>query len=270
MIAATRKPIWRYVVRVLAIAAALVVAHQVLFCLLLPSVSHSRTVARLSQCKHNLHEIGLALHNYHDVYGSFPPAYVTDGDGRPMHSWRALLLPFLDEPERYALYRFDEPWNSEHNLLLASELSGRGWNPYACPEAGYTLESSYVAVIGSHTAWPGATCRKRAEFTDGTSDTVLVVEVADSGIGWTEPRDLSFDQMQFGVTDPRITTPIGISSRHISNLPGCLCDPEVFCGAHLLMGDGAVRRVFPDAEPQMVRGMLTVEGGEAVGDITTY
>jgi hypothetical protein len=200
------------------------------------------------------------------------PAGVRHGWGRPAHAQlaRALLLPFFDEQDRYAQYRFDEPWNSEHNLRLASELAKTGWHPYACPEEGRTVETSYVAVIGSHTAWPGAAWRNIAEFTDGTSDTILVVEVVDSGIRWTEPRDFAFDQMQVRITDPRITTPVGISSRHISNIPGCLCYPEVFCGAHLLMGDGAVRRVLPDARPELLRGMLTVDGGEAVGYVSTY
>src|SRR5260370_743998 len=75
--------------------AALVVCGGVVIALLLPQTS-SREPARRSQCKNNLKQIGLALHNYHDVYGSFPPAYFVDASGKPMHSWRVLILPFLD------------------------------------------------------------------------------------------------------------------------------------------------------------------------------
>ena len=42
-------------------------------------------------------QIGVALHNYHDAHGCFPPAYIADANGRPMHSWRILLLAFLSE-----------------------------------------------------------------------------------------------------------------------------------------------------------------------------
>jgi hypothetical protein len=51
----------------------------------------------------------LALRNYHDRYGRFPPAYVADEHGRPTHSWRVLLLPWLDHRAIYDRYRFDEP-----------------------------------------------------------------------------------------------------------------------------------------------------------------
>ena len=40
----------------------------------------------------------VALHNYHDEHGSFPPAYVSDESGRPLYSWRVLILPYLDDP----------------------------------------------------------------------------------------------------------------------------------------------------------------------------
>jgi hypothetical protein len=48
-------------------------------------------------CVNHLKQIGLALHNYYSVYGVFPPAYVADESGKPMHSWRVLILPFLEE-----------------------------------------------------------------------------------------------------------------------------------------------------------------------------
>jgi hypothetical protein len=47
-------------------------------------------------CINNLKQIGLAMHNYHDAHGCFPPAYIPDENGKPMHSWRVLLLPYLE------------------------------------------------------------------------------------------------------------------------------------------------------------------------------
>jgi hypothetical protein len=66
-----------------------------------------REASRRSQCMNNLKQILIALQNYHDVYGEFPPACIRDKDGKPMHSWRVLLLPFLEQEALYKQYRFD-------------------------------------------------------------------------------------------------------------------------------------------------------------------
>ena len=65
--------------------------------LLLPRVG-SRPVSPGVQCQSNLSRLGLAFRQYHDDYGSFPPAYLVGADGNPMHSWRVLLLPYLQVP----------------------------------------------------------------------------------------------------------------------------------------------------------------------------
>jgi hypothetical protein len=52
----------------------------------------AREVARRNVCIHRLKGIAIAMHNYHETYKSFPPAYVPDANGKPMHSWRVLLL----------------------------------------------------------------------------------------------------------------------------------------------------------------------------------
>ena len=63
---------------------------------LLPDIGrHSHEPSRRMQCSNHLKQIGIALHNYHDVYGSFPPAYVADANGKPMHSWRVLILSLI-------------------------------------------------------------------------------------------------------------------------------------------------------------------------------
>lgn len=68
--------------------------------LLLPGVGSRPAGPRMS-CGNNLRQIVVALHNYHDVYGSFPPAYIADKSGRPMHSWRVLVLPFMEQTLLY-------------------------------------------------------------------------------------------------------------------------------------------------------------------------
>jgi len=122
------------------VAAILVIG--VFVALLLPSVG-SRPASKRMQCFNNLKVIGLALHNYHDKFGTFPPAYTVDQDGTPLHSWRTLLLPYLEEEQLYAQIRLDEPWDSIHNRQFADvQLS-----VYSCPKGNGGL--SYLAVATS-------------------------------------------------------------------------------------------------------------------------
>ena len=69
-----------------------------LVALLLPAVQSAREAARRMQCSNNLKQIGLAMHNYHDVHQKLPAGFVADEDGRPMHSWRVAILPYLGRP----------------------------------------------------------------------------------------------------------------------------------------------------------------------------
>lgn len=212
-----------------------------------------REPVRRMQCTNNLKAITLALHNYHDRYGCFPPAYVADQDGRPMHSWRVLLLPFLEQQDLYDQYRFDEPWNGPNNAKLA----GVHVDEYECPEqryAGTPIMTSYVAVVGQGTAWPGPTSSRFKDFRNGTSNTLMVVEVADSGIHWMEPRDLDAATMVMSVNSPRGT---GISSLHRD--PGW---GGQRLGANAGLVDGSVRFLPTDTPEATVRALVTAAGGE--------
>jgi prepilin-type processing-associated H-X9-DG protein len=211
-----------------------------------------REASRRTQCRFNLNQIGMALHNYHDKYGSFPPAYVADENGRPMHSWRVLLLPFIEETALYEKYRFDEPWNGPHNKKLADTILPI----FNCPsdEHGGTGNAStmtnYVVVVGAETAWPenGATAFK--DFTDGLSKTLLVVEVANSGIHWMEPRDLQVLQMAPTVN---AKSGQGISSPHTG-------------GAQVLFADGHVQFITENLSADDLRALLTRHAGDTAAE----
>jgi hypothetical protein len=137
-----------------------------------------------TRCVNNLKWIGLALQMYQEAHGSFPPAYVADKSGRPMHSWRVLILPFLESAEAkelYAAYSFAEPWDGPNNRKLA------GTTPYAfaCTvDPGRRRMTSYLAVTGEGTAFPDGHGVKPED------SVVTLVEVRESGVAWTEPRDL--------------------------------------------------------------------------------
>src|SRR5262249_36007642 len=167
------------------------------FCAL-PAHRGSPEAARRMECCNHLKQIGLALQNYHDTFGSLPPAYLADAQGKPIHSWRVLILPFLENTALYDRYSFDEPWDGPNNSKLHNELV----HAYSCPSRPGRQprgETSYVVVVGLETAWPGEKTVKMSDFKDGTSNIILVAEMANSGIHWMDPRDLDFGQMPMAV-----------------------------------------------------------------------
>ena len=174
----------------------LVVLLGALLALLTPVVETARESSLRLQCAVNLKQIAAALLAYHQAHGSFPPAYIADKSGKPMHSWRALILPFLDSNPIAGAYDFSEPWDGPNNKKL---LALR--HPfYVCPGAAdartpSASQTSYVAVVGPGTAWAGEKSRKAGDFGGADGDTILVVELINSGIAWSEPKDLSLDSL---------------------------------------------------------------------------
>ena len=159
---------------------------------------------RRMQCSNNVKWIGLTMHNYHDVYAKLPPGYVTDETGKPMHSWRVLLLPYLGEKPLFDRYNFDEPWDSEGNLAVAQSMP----EVYRCPSApgGEANLTHYVVILSdadedgqANSVFGGNWNRSLASVSDGTSGTLMVVEVKDA-VPWTKPdADLHYDTMDFQV-----------------------------------------------------------------------
>ena len=114
-----------------------------------------------------LRSIMLALEEYHKKNGSFPPAYVVDANGNPMHSWRAILLPYIDDPS--PKYDLSEPWNSAKNSQLVSS-----WTLFSCPSNPQPPKfTSYLAVVGPNTAWPGKKPLKLSDVPDGGRRTII-------------------------------------------------------------------------------------------------
>ena len=171
---------------------------------LVHAVSDAREAALSSQCTCNLKQLGLALLNYESRNGCFPPAYVADAQGRPLYSWRVLLMAELDRTENWlggrlaGGFHFDEPWDSPNNRKLHQ------LEPYTvlhCPSHPDGMDSTdthYVAVVGPGTVFPiDGTSRRLADVSDGPGDTLIVVEVANAGIHWMEPKDLDWRTMSF-------------------------------------------------------------------------
>lgn len=228
-------------------------------CIFWPATT-SRGPARSTQCRNHLKLFGLALHNYHDEYGSFPPAFLTDAAGLTTHSWRTLILPYADQGPLASKVRLDEPWDSETNLDL---YSNRQIYMHCCPSDNGVVDlpaqTNYVAVVGEQTGWHGGVPVSLDQITDGLDRTILLVEVAPALGAWYEPEDLDFDTMSFIINDPDTA---GLSSRH--SIESSLPWGETREYVHVLLADCSVKQLPASTPPEVVRALLTINGGEVV------
>ena len=230
------------------------VACAVLFRLLLPEIGSARDAARHAQCIYNLQQIAFALRSYHEEYGCFPAPYVADANGKPMHSWRAALTPYLiryhstadslptDYLAFYHNYDFGTPWNSPANLALARATF---CDIYMCPGAdqpGGDKLTNYVMIVGQSAA-PRAGELPSHGQKGGAPSTVVVAEIADSDILWTEPRDLTLDEVSLRIDDR--STPS--TSRH--HLRGAVAVPA----------DGTFQFLDEPVPLEQLRAMLSSE-----------
>lgn len=220
----------------------------ILFVLVFPTFSTTPISIRQSQCEANLQKIGLAMLEYHDVHGSFPPAYIADAKGKPMHSWRVLLLPHLGYEGLYRRYNFEEPWDSAANIQLSASMPP----VYACPsdpDAIVEARSSYQVVAGPGTAFPGEKSVSIRDIQDGTRNTVLVVEATSkSGFNWLDPVDLDLNQMQFT---------IGTSKNEV-------CSHHDHRGANVVTADGKVHRLESTMHTEHVESLILIQDGRPI------
>ncbi len=210
--------------------------------LLLQVVQTAHEAACRMICSNYLRQLGIALQNYKMATGSFPPVYLPDKDGKPMHSWRVLVLPYLEQDYIYKKYNFDEPWDSPNNRNLLSQKIPSN-NPFKCPtqkaDAPESTAINYVAVVGKNTAWQSDKSVSLKDLAPGeASKTILVIETADSGIRWTEPRDFCVDDISKKGTNSltRIRGP-HLRDNGYFYLPTPL-------GAHALLADGSIQFLF--------------------------
>ncbi len=237
------------VVAVVCVAGVLVCG-GILVALLLPAIQPAREAARRTECVNNLRQIGLAFHNYNAVHKTFPPAYIPDEDGKPMHTWRVLILPYMEEQALYERYNFDEPWDSPGNQAVTNTVIPAYSCP-SCPPTGDALgstETNYMVITGPGTVFDGAKAASLAEIKDGTSNTILVVEVVGTGVNWAQPVDLDIGNMQF----PNIA---GGSAGPDSHHPG---------GLNAVLCDGSVRFLSEAMDPQVLDALITKGGNEMI------
>ena len=126
------------------------------------------------QDSNNLKQIVLAMHTYHDVYRSLPSDSTADANGKPRHSWRVALLPFIEQTALYDSIRGDEPWDSEHNKQFHDRMPQVYASPFLAEEDVKKGLTSYVTITGDNAPFPGPNkWNTLAYFTDGTSNQIV-------------------------------------------------------------------------------------------------
>lgn len=176
----------------------------ILIALLLPAVQQAREAARRSACKNNLKQLGLALHNYHDVYKSFPHGrgginLTRGGDFSAM----VALLPYIEQKAMFDLYEpgrrhpWDsgfEPWRTQIGMLAcpsdtlpSTKNNGCAYKSYKfC--VGTTINNNYSSDTNGLFSHSYRGCKKIADIWDGTSNTIAMGETGMGNV--TNPRDI--------------------------------------------------------------------------------
>jgi hypothetical protein len=191
----------------------------------------------------HLEQIALACINYADNNNSnLPPAAVCDKNGKPLLSWRVLILPYIGEEKLYKEFKLDEPWDSDHNKKLLAKMP----KVYAIPgktKPGET-DTYYRVFVDNGAGFDMLMPRQfPADFPDGTSNTLMCVTAAEA-VPWTKADELLFD-------------PAKDNGKLFGNVVNGRCQVAMFDGsAHTL-------KKIPSRET--INALITRAGGDVIG-----
>lgn len=232
-------------VAMLAVLGVVVCGGFGLVALLLPAVESAKGASQRMQCSNNLKQIALAMHNYHEMYKALPPAYTVDEEGNKLHSWRTLILPFIEQDALYQQVDLTTAWDSPKNRHLSQVMIP----VYCCPseDAANPARTDYMAIVGPGTVFEGPNQISLADVTDGLSNTMLVVEVAGSSTNWMEPKDLDLATMNMAINSG--------AGEMGSNHPG---------GMQAALADGSVHFLAQTIDLSVLRALITRNDGKVV------
>lgn len=204
-------------------------------------VQAARVAAGRAQSVNNLKQLAIALHNYHDVHGHFPPAAIRSKDGKALLSWRVAILPYVEQAPQQEQFKLDEPWDSEHNKKLVETMPAVFASPSLTPEMAAKGLTSYVAPIAEKTVFADPAGTKISKITDGTSNTIALLEAHPKhAVIWSQPTDVAPDFAR----DP------------LAELRG-----QPNNGFNAALCDGSVRFIKADIDPKVFIWLLQMDDG---------
>ena len=240
-------------------------AVPVLVALLLPAVQQARQAARRTQSANNLKQLGLAMHNYADVYNHFPQGTIPNEKLKPEErlSWIVSVLPFIEQNNLYDVIDQDKGWEDEVNAdalkvqLPVLQNPGFGVDDEEFPPTQYVGISGWgkdsaMLPKGHERAGIFGYDRKTrfADILDGTSNTVAVSEASHSFDAWGAGGSGTVRGFE---NKPYINGPDGIGGPFAG-------------GANMLLGDGSVRFISENIDPQIMERLAAMADGQAIGD----
>ena len=187
--------------------------------LLMPAVAKVREAAQRTQSTNNVRQFLIAMLTYEAANNRLPARAKFSKDGKSLLSWRVLILPYIEEQVLYEQFHLDEPWDSEHNKPLIAKMPQIFASPDQPAGEGRTR---YVVPVGKGTMFEGTEGLKMSQITDGTSNTVCLVEVApDKAVIWTKPDDMDYNPEKplagFGAA-PQRGFIVGFADAHVQTL----------------------------------------------------
>ena len=156
-----------------------------------PPIGAFRLHAIRSEHLNRTRQICLAIYAYHEDTGHFPPAYIADDDGKPMHSWRVLVLPYLEEQALFNQYDFNEPWNGPNNSKLVNKLQHDTFD--VDPAESRSGMTGFKLITGPETAFVEDQTKGFSDITAGLSEVIMLVDDNTKPVNWMSPEDLPLE-----------------------------------------------------------------------------
>lgn len=221
---------------------------MILVGLLLPAQRVSRELPRRTQCQNNIKQIALAMHNYESRHKRLPPAFTVDENGRPLHSWRALLLPYLDAQDVFDKIDFSKPWDDPAN----AEARKAQIPHFVCPSLKGKLPDGhcvYQVVMAADGCFRGNEPIRLGDLKDGVSETLLVIEVRlDQATHWMSPGSIEEAEALVGTPAPKV----GERRTRLQHSGGF----------NVALADGSVMFVPETVTRSNLRAMISIAAGD--------